>query len=295
VHDERQSPDRPGRLDSLAFDDSDEGERLRRYQLAHGRIFLRTVTTIFKVRKEVEDCDRGADDRDTVGRPGILATSIGWGEETQTIPSDSHVELADGPGIPAEAGTPAPPPPDSRQPAGTSTDDPHPLDSQLSVEASTDDPHPLESRLQAESSADDSGPLEYRLQAESFPEGSGRLKPGLQPGNATDPLDPRLPEDSRDLPDGETNPMPVGARLMPPLDPCSEGRHVESAIDSAPGIPTVSRPRTPPRTTAGRRSGSNSLPPTIIRLLSELVMRQAITGGPTPLRGQGRFGGAGSP
>ena len=76
VHDERQSPDRPGRLDSLAFDDSDEGERLRRYQLAHGRILLRTVSTIFKVRKEIEDLRDLTADVEAGAPPSLYAPSI---------------------------------------------------------------------------------------------------------------------------------------------------------------------------------------------------------------------------
>jgi hypothetical protein len=44
--------ERPDAADALAFDDSDEGERLRRYQLASGRTFFRAVGTLLKVRKE---------------------------------------------------------------------------------------------------------------------------------------------------------------------------------------------------------------------------------------------------
>jgi hypothetical protein len=54
-HQERNGPERPDRLDRLAFDDSEEGEYLRRYQLAHGRTLLRTINTIFKVRKQTEE------------------------------------------------------------------------------------------------------------------------------------------------------------------------------------------------------------------------------------------------
>src|SRR5947209_1470448 len=54
---ERQAAGLPGRLDGLAFDDSDDGERLRRYQLAHARSLISTINAIFKVRKEAADRD----------------------------------------------------------------------------------------------------------------------------------------------------------------------------------------------------------------------------------------------
>ena len=51
AHERRHAADTPGRLDALAFDDSDPGERLRRYQLACGRTLMRTVGEIFKIRR----------------------------------------------------------------------------------------------------------------------------------------------------------------------------------------------------------------------------------------------------
>jgi hypothetical protein len=55
VHEQRQALESPGRLDALAFDDSDSGERLRRYQLACERTLIRTINTALKVRAALSD------------------------------------------------------------------------------------------------------------------------------------------------------------------------------------------------------------------------------------------------
>ena len=44
-----------------------------------------------------------------------------------------------------------------------------------------------------------------------------------------------------------------------------------------------------------RHAASHGFPPSLVRILTELVMRQAVTGGPSPLPGQGRFARAESP
>jgi hypothetical protein len=242
AHDERNAFEAAGRLDHLAFDDSDDGERLRRYQLAHGRIFLRTVTTLFKVRRELENHD-DAEECETDGNPAILEPPVGWSGEIHTVQPELHVPPAVAPILPAEA------------------------------EPETPTPAPPESSIPAPSSTVDSDPR----------------KPALQADDASDAPESRLQVESIDTQNDETKPMPVEAHSMPALDPCSEGRHIEPVIDSPVPIPVVTRSRTPARTAALRRTGSNSLPPTMIRLLTELVMRQVITGGPDPLPGQGRF------
>jgi hypothetical protein len=244
AHEERNAPEAAVRLDRLAFDDSDDGERLRRYQLAHGRIFLRTVTTLFKVRKEMENHVDDADDCGTGEGPEILQAPFGEGDEIHNSPPDLHVPPAVAPIVPGEA------------------------------EAETPTTASLVSAVPAPSSTDD----------------EGRRAPALPPDDASSPFECCVHAESAQTQNGETNPTPVAARLGPQLDLCSEGRHIEPAVDSAAAIPAIVRSQTPTRAGANRRTRSNSLPPTMIRLLAEMVMRQSVTGGPTPLRGQGRCG-----
>jgi hypothetical protein len=52
VHRERQAFEKAMQMDLLAFDDSADGELLRRYQLAKDREFHRALNALFKLRKE---------------------------------------------------------------------------------------------------------------------------------------------------------------------------------------------------------------------------------------------------
>ena len=94
---------------------------------------------------------------------------------------------------------------------------------------------------------------------------------------------------------GETNPIPAEDGPATPLDPCSEGRHIEPPIHSEPPIASMVRPSIRAGEKSGRRTANHGFPPSLIRILSELVVRQAVTGGPSPLPGQGRFARAESP
>jgi hypothetical protein len=55
------------RLDLLAFDDTPEGELMRRYRLAKGREFHRAIDAVLKLRKAIPDLDAGASPIDTGG------------------------------------------------------------------------------------------------------------------------------------------------------------------------------------------------------------------------------------
>ena len=89
IREERQSLEAPGRPDRLAFDDSQSGELLRRYQLAHGRALHRTFNSLFKVRKESEragtDHTEALDDGDPPTPPG--PPTAGDDEQTPLAPS----------------------------------------------------------------------------------------------------------------------------------------------------------------------------------------------------------------
>ena len=60
---------RPAWLDGRAFDDSAEGERMRRYQQTHSRALNSTIHTLFKVRKELGE--RIEEPAFEAGVPGI--------------------------------------------------------------------------------------------------------------------------------------------------------------------------------------------------------------------------------
>ncbi len=54
---ERAARDAQRRADCLLFDDSMEGERLRRYEASSSRTMLRSINEFFKVRRATEDGD----------------------------------------------------------------------------------------------------------------------------------------------------------------------------------------------------------------------------------------------
>jgi hypothetical protein len=58
-HRQRQALEASLRLDLLAFDDSPEGELMRRYRLAKGREFHRAIDAVLKLRKAVPSPDGG--------------------------------------------------------------------------------------------------------------------------------------------------------------------------------------------------------------------------------------------
>ena len=70
-HRERQALSLPAWLDGQAFDNSAEGERMRRYQQTHSRALNSTIQTLFKVRKELGE--RTEDPADDVGVTGVEA------------------------------------------------------------------------------------------------------------------------------------------------------------------------------------------------------------------------------
>ncbi len=122
VHRQRREFEKAMQMDLLAFDDSKEGELMRRYQLAKDREVHRAINALFKVRKEtlnvnggdlpVASCMDG--DADMVTAVGL---SNGLGDETNPDPPgpvlESLLQAAGPMEIPAEAGTPTIQPPES--------------------------------------------------------------------------------------------------------------------------------------------------------------------------------------
>ncbi len=115
VHRERREFEKAMQMDLLAFDDSKEGELMRRYQLAKDREVHRAINALFKVRKEALTVDGGDlpvascmdGDADLVAPVDL---SIGLADETNPDPPGPVLEAGlpavDPLEIPAEAGTP---------------------------------------------------------------------------------------------------------------------------------------------------------------------------------------------
>jgi hypothetical protein len=247
IHRQRNASERPDRLDHLAFDDSDDGERLRRYQLAHGRILLRTINTLFKVRKESNEGGVATSDLPSSGLPAVYEPPIISSDELATIAPEFGLDPADASGPPADA--------DALSPAAPA---PH-----LHAEDPSD--HPVR------------------------PERDRRTDVGA------DAIEISIRPHSDLTQNSETKPTPAQECPTPPLDPCSEGRHIEPAIVAEPPVPTAGRPWNPAAPRAGRDIPSNAIPPAMIRLLAEMVRRQAMTGGPPPPPGPGRSAARESP
>jgi hypothetical protein len=277
-HHERDSLLPTGRSDALAFDDSDAGERMRRYQLAHGRDLLRTINTIFKVRKETDSQDAVAAESEAESRPAVYEPPIVPGDETGAIPSDAHRLAVDAPEIPAEAGSAAPARPEPQLHAESPSDHP---DRPGPAGQPADAPAPRESGVQAGSG------LSQDRETNPLP-AEDRPTPALDPCSEGRHVEPAIQT-------SETNPFSAEDRPTPALDPCSEGLHVEPAIDFGPPLPLAVPSRNRVRAKASRPPASNSIPPAMIRLLNELVMREAVTAGPSRRPGRGRFAATDSP
>ena len=87
THQERDAQVAALNVHALAFDDTPEGERLRRYKNACDRAYHRTIATLLKVRKEVEiaDLDTAGPDDDAYKNESDQS-SAAWG---QTAPAAS--------------------------------------------------------------------------------------------------------------------------------------------------------------------------------------------------------------
>ena len=111
----------------LAFDDSDPGERLRRYQLACGRTLMRTISEIFKIRRSGHEPGARrsippdsplADHPEptasgTVAAPILFPDPIGLLDsiEPMQMPAPVAVAVADSPLEPFDETNPIPAPP----------------------------------------------------------------------------------------------------------------------------------------------------------------------------------------
>jgi len=114
VRREQEAEGRPRRLDFLAFDDTEDGERLRRYQQARERALFRAIGTLSRVRKEMardpgdDPASPDAPDCDNAPAPSppiAVVYPIDAGDETNPFAE---------PTAPGEGGTPATDPLESR-------------------------------------------------------------------------------------------------------------------------------------------------------------------------------------
>jgi hypothetical protein len=80
---ERAARDAQRRADCLLFDDSMEGERLRRYEASSSRTMLRSISEFFKVRRATEDGDF---------EPSLEAAATVETENGQAVEQDWHPE-----------------------------------------------------------------------------------------------------------------------------------------------------------------------------------------------------------
>src|SRR5579883_2863088 len=113
VHREREAVSRPGRLDGLAFEDSAEGERLRRYQLGIDRALHRALNQIFKVRKEVREQGADAAEAEVDLPTSAIVPTVGEPDETNPTAAGEPRELGpwegEAPAEPASRGCAARP------------------------------------------------------------------------------------------------------------------------------------------------------------------------------------------
>jgi hypothetical protein len=121
VHRQRREFEKAVQMDLLAFDDSPQGELLRRYRLARDREFHRALNALFKVRREILAAAEGdlpdAGCMDTADAWAALEASLaaepipvaapesaGWVQPVDTTPSDPacYAEPNSSPPLPQE-------------------------------------------------------------------------------------------------------------------------------------------------------------------------------------------------
>ena len=104
LHRQRADLDAALAADRVSFDDSPEGDRLRRYELSANRVMLRNLDEFFKVRRETEDSEPAAEaERGTVnaeqgavakpapGRDPATFTDAEWARSTPARPTRSSM------------------------------------------------------------------------------------------------------------------------------------------------------------------------------------------------------------
>jgi hypothetical protein len=127
-HRERRAFQKAVQADLLAFDDSPEGELMRRYQLAKGRELHRILATYYKVRREAHSCDQAS----VIGEPdGSAPTSYaGPGEVDIPISGTQSADVITIETSLCDAAAPAPPalPEPAPVPAPVGETNPNPPD-----------------------------------------------------------------------------------------------------------------------------------------------------------------------
>jgi hypothetical protein len=201
----------PRGLDGLAFDDSEDGERLRRYQQARERALYRAIGTLSRVRKEwARDPYDDPASPEAPGEDDAPATSPPIADQCPIGAFDETNPFAE-PTTPAEGGIPANDPPESCSQAESSTsvrpespDTPKVADADptgsLPVGPDPARAEPAERPAAREvASLGDLAPTGAESLAEHQPTGAG--------SPTTPPLDSRLQADPSRRDDGETNPF----------------------------------------------------------------------------------------
>ncbi len=259
-HRERQALSLPAWLDGQAFDDSVEGERMRRYQQSHSRTLNSTIHTLFKVRKELGE--RTEEPAIDAGVPGIeapvgdapaLATTEPWSGGCDKVGAPGNVmEPVAGVGLDA---------------SGLAS-----LDFDLghaSVHESGDEKDGVE--------AGSAGPpLEGPASGMSAPSDRraafGEI-PAARPDEPSDKTNPR-PVDERSR---KTNPRP--AEPAPIVEPAADrkGLRVGALSGLQPEIPAAGGSIDPVGSARACPRPSRPLPPMILQLLKALARQQAPT------------------
>jgi hypothetical protein len=240
AHKQRQLQNLPGRLDILAFDDSEEGERMRRYQLAKGRELLSVIRMIYKVRKE--NAQRGHDATELVENAPMsdLESSP---EKTNPMPLTPVEEWT----IPADLA--------SWAPADVTVSPTIAAPAARTAAQQTDETNPISAGVAPEA--------EDRV----APKPSAHEIDKTNPAAAEAVLAAR---ESSNRPTDETNPIPAKLPSATELDPCSEGLRDEPGPDVGLSTTVVG----PASKCPVRRNPSQLLPPIIIRTLKELALRR---------------------
>lgn len=248
-HRERQALSLPAWLDGQAFDDSAEGERMRRYQQSHSRALNSTIQTLFKVRKELGE--RTEDPGVDAGVPGVEAP-LGDAPALATMEPFDAVDLG----------------------ARVRSDGVASLDfdlSHASVHESVDanagvDTGPTGACLDV-SAPGMSAPSDRLAALAEIP-----AAPPVEPSDKTNPG----PADKRS---DKTNPRPAERPSIVEPAPDRKGLRVGGLSGLQPGIPAAGGSIDPVRSAAACPRPSRPLPPMILQLLKALARQQAPTHG----------------
>jgi hypothetical protein len=245
AHRWRQSQTLPGRLDILAFDDSEEGERMRRYQLAKGRELLSVIRMIYKVRKENAESGNEVNEPIEDAPMSNVPSSPSETSETNPIPVSPAEEWT----VPADLASwelfdACPVPTAGVQPAPFAAEDQ--IAAPETPALANDQTNPI---LVEPTAAVD------------------LIAAPQSPALENDKTNPTAPEtrvtvsESSGKPNDKTNPFPTQLSSATQLDLCSRGSSLAAQQPEPPRLPAVLSP-----------VAARLLPPVMFRTLTELVL-----------------------